>query len=66
MPQMWSIRLQWESSASPSVSEEKRIVAAEDDALPEMLSAIQNDVVPTLGESLNIRATRIGELRGTP
>ena len=66
MPQMWSIRLQWESDATPPASEEKRIVAAEDDALPELFSAIQNDVVPTLGESLNIRATRIGELRGTP
>ena len=66
MPEMWRIRLQWKNDAEPPATQELTFVSSEEDALGEMNTAITNDVVPNLGESLSIHATRMGELRGTP
>ena len=64
MPDMWRLRFQWKNGQNET--QELSFVAGADDALAEMNQAIQNDIAPTLGESLTINATRIGQLRGTP
>jgi hypothetical protein len=66
MPEMWRIRLQWKDNSPSPETQELAFVSSAEDALGEMNAAINNDVVPTLGESLTISATRMGALRGTP
>jgi hypothetical protein len=71
MPDMWRLSFQWkhnsetDSSGNP-VTRKLAFVASEEDAIPQMNAAISNDVLPTLGESLTINATRQGSLRGNP
>ena len=66
MPQMWRLRFQWKDNGEYPITRELPFVSSEEDAIPEMNAAISNDVLPTLGESLTINATRQGDLRGTP
>ena len=65
MPQMWRLRFQWKDNSQEPQTQELAFVASEEDALAEMNSAI-SEIAPTLGESLTINATRLGDLRGTP
>jgi hypothetical protein len=58
--------MQWKDNAATPETQELAFVASEEDALPQLNQAISNDVVPTLGESLTINATRLGDLRGVP
>ena len=65
MAQMWRLRFSWKDNGSPPETRELSFVASADNALAQMNAAIQNDVAPTLGESLTISATRMGDLRGS-
>jgi hypothetical protein len=65
MPQMWRMFFQWEDNSQEPKTQQLSFVASEEDALSEMNSAI-GEIAPTLGESLTINATRLGNLRGTP
>jgi hypothetical protein len=65
MPQMWKVRLEWDTNEDPPSTDTLTFVSEDADTLSEIFSAINNDIVPTLGENLTIRATRLGELRGT-
>ena len=65
MPEMWRLRFSWKSNETPPKTNELSFVASSEQALQQMNSALQNDVAPTLGESLTISATRMGDLRGS-
>ena len=66
MPQIWNIRYSWKDNQDPPQTQSLHIAASEEDALGELVSALQNDVIPTLGEAVTISASRGGTLRGTP
>jgi hypothetical protein len=67
MPQMWRLRFQWKDNQEPPQTQELAFVASEEDAIPELNNAISEIASSqTLGESLTMNATRLGNLRGTP
>jgi hypothetical protein len=64
MPQMWRLRFDWKNAQDES--QDLTFVSSEEDAIPQLNTAINQIVASGLGETLTIKATRQGELRGNP
>ena len=66
MPQMWRIRFQWKDRQDPPASQESAFVASAEDAIPQLTAALEDIAANSLGDSITMNATMLGELRGNP
>ena len=70
MPEMWKLRFEWTGNETPPEQHTLDLVEEAEDAIPQLVNALQNDVVPNLNPkgwhhqiSLGRRPARHARLR---
>ena len=66
MPEMWRIRFQWKDNGETPITRELAFVAAAEDAIPELTASLEYIASTSLGDSITMNATQVGDLRGNP